>query len=204
MTCIFPDPLQKSHACLPSLLDMRQNPHVLLTFGKMLNPLRLPHKPHLNLQKWSEHVEFFAFDVEMCFAPRGVHFLDVSTPKSAPTLKCFVHFYLEMCFAPQRRAIFHLASSQMAPHLSLLLFSSLTLHTSAFPSLHIVGSLTSILPSVNSFRFEILKKTYLIGFSFHNRIAKTLSNIIFGDLRFAVVHVLDFKCSKHYESNLGY
>ena len=30
---------------------------------------------------------------------------------------------------------------------SLLLFSSLTLHTAAFPSVHIVGSLTSKLPS---------------------------------------------------------
>ena len=34
---------------------------------------------------------------------------------------------------------------------SLLLFSSLTLATSAFPSVHIVGSLTSKLPSINKF-----------------------------------------------------
>ena len=42
----------------------------------------------------------------------GVHFFDISTSKSGPTLRCFVHFDLEMCFAPQRRAIFisHLAS----------------------------------------------------------------------------------------------
>ena len=36
----------------------------------------------------------------------GVHFFDISTSKSGPTLKCFVHFDLEMCFAPQRRALF--------------------------------------------------------------------------------------------------
>ena len=36
----------------------------------------------------------------------GVHFLDISTPKSGPKLRCFVHFDLEMCFAPQRRALF--------------------------------------------------------------------------------------------------
>ena len=36
----------------------------------------------------------------------GVHFFDISTSKSGPTLVCFVHFDLEMCFAPQRRAIF--------------------------------------------------------------------------------------------------
>ena len=36
----------------------------------------------------------------------GVHFLNISTSKSGPTLVCFVHFHLEMCFAPQRRALF--------------------------------------------------------------------------------------------------
>ena len=34
----------------------------------------------------------------------GVHFFDITTSKSAPTLVCFVHFDLEMRFAPQRRA----------------------------------------------------------------------------------------------------
>ena len=36
----------------------------------------------------------------------GVHFFDISTSKSGPTLRGFVHFDLEMCFAPQRRALF--------------------------------------------------------------------------------------------------
>ena len=36
----------------------------------------------------------------------GVHFFDIGTSKSGPTLVCFVHFDLEMCFAPQRRALF--------------------------------------------------------------------------------------------------
>ena len=31
----------------------------------------------------------------------GVHFFDISTSKSDPTLVCFVHFDFEMCFAPQ-------------------------------------------------------------------------------------------------------
>ena len=43
----------------------------------------------------------------------GVHFLDISTSKSAPVTRCFVHFDLEMCFAPQRRAIFHFSSRQL-------------------------------------------------------------------------------------------
>ena len=36
----------------------------------------------------------------------GVHFFDIATSKSGPTLRCFVHFHLEICFAPQRRALF--------------------------------------------------------------------------------------------------
>ena len=36
----------------------------------------------------------------------GVHFFDIATSKSRPTLRCFLHFHLEMCFAPQRRALF--------------------------------------------------------------------------------------------------
>ena len=36
----------------------------------------------------------------------GVHFFDIATSKSGPTMRWFAHFDLEMCFAPQRRAIF--------------------------------------------------------------------------------------------------
>ena len=36
----------------------------------------------------------------------GVHFFDISTSKSGPTMVCFVHFDFEMRFAPQRRALF--------------------------------------------------------------------------------------------------
>ena len=36
----------------------------------------------------------------------GVHFFNISTSKSRPTLTCFDIFYVQMCFAPQRRALF--------------------------------------------------------------------------------------------------
>ena len=36
----------------------------------------------------------------------SMHFFNMSTSKSGPTLACFVHFDLEMCFAPERRALF--------------------------------------------------------------------------------------------------
>ena len=47
----------------------------------------------------------------------GVHFFDISTSKSGPELRCFVHFDLEMCFAPQRRALFDIATSKSGPNL---------------------------------------------------------------------------------------
>ena len=36
----------------------------------------------------------------------GVHFFDIATSKSGPTMVCFVHFDLDMCFATKRRALF--------------------------------------------------------------------------------------------------
>ena len=38
----------------------------------------------------------------------GVHFFDIATSKSGPTMVCFVRFdfQTQMCFAPQRRALF--------------------------------------------------------------------------------------------------
>ena len=47
----------------------------------------------------------------------GVHFFDISTPKSGPELVCFVHFDLEMCFAPQRRPFLDISTSKSGPHL---------------------------------------------------------------------------------------
>ena len=47
----------------------------------------------------------------------GVHFFDISTSKSAPSTRCFVHFDLEMCFEPQRRALFrHLNFQKWSEH----------------------------------------------------------------------------------------
>ena len=46
----------------------------------------------------------------------GMHFFDIATSKSAPTLSVFSIFDLQICFAPQRRALFHLSSGQLAPH----------------------------------------------------------------------------------------
>ena len=210
---------------LPSFLELLQNPHVLLTLEKVHNPLRLPGRTTSERQKVVRTCGVFNILTSKCASHRnGVHFFDISTSKSAPKLRCFVHFDFEMRFAPQRRSLFrhlnfqkcskrglflafslanvlrattacnfasliwpdgsapatlvsllfdppepqiigktqcfatflpfahmHLLSSGSFSSLifSLLLFSFLTLPTSAFPSVHIVGSLTSKLPSIN-------------------------------------------------------
>ena len=48
----------------------------------------------------------------------GVHFFDISTSKSGPELRCFVHFDFDMCFAPQRSALFFdISTSKSGPDL---------------------------------------------------------------------------------------
>ena len=40
------------------------------------------------------------------FRHSGVQFFKITTYKSGPNMRCFVHFHFKMCFSPQRRAIF--------------------------------------------------------------------------------------------------
>ena len=92
---------------LPMFLKLLQNPHVLLTFGKVHNPLRLPRKTTSERPKVLRTLQFFALLTSKCASRHnGMHFFDISTSKSGPTLRCVVHFDFEMCFAPQRRALF--------------------------------------------------------------------------------------------------
>ena len=118
-------PPWKMHLCrsssnvprLPSFLEMLQNPHALLTFDKVHNPLRLPCKTTSERPKVVHTPQFFTLLTWTCASRHnGVHFFDISTSKSAPNVKCFELFHLQMCFAPQQRAIFHLSSAQRAPH----------------------------------------------------------------------------------------
>ena len=96
---------------------MLQNPHVMLTFDKVHNPLRLPRKTTSERPKVLRTHQFFTLLTSKCASRHnGVRFFEVTTSKSGPSMVCFVHFDLEMCLAPQRRALFHLSSGQMAPH----------------------------------------------------------------------------------------
>ena len=101
--------------CLPSFLEMLQNPHVLVTFDKVHNPLRLPRETTSEPPKVARTCGVLYILTWKCASRHnGVHFSNISISKSGPNVVCFVHFDLEMCFAPKRRAIFHLSSGQLA------------------------------------------------------------------------------------------
>ena len=56
---------------LPTFLKLLQNHHVLLTFGKVQNPLPLPHETASERPKVVLDRHFFnTFDLDMCFAPQ--------------------------------------------------------------------------------------------------------------------------------------
>ena len=96
---------------------MLDNPHVLLIFDQVHNPLRLPHETTSEPPKVARTCGVSNILTWKCaLRHNGVHFFDISTSKSGPNMVCFVHFHLEMCFAPQRRALFHLSSGQLGPH----------------------------------------------------------------------------------------
>ena len=117
---------RKMHLCrsssnvprLPSFLEMLQNPHVLLTFDKVHNPLRLSRGTTSQRPKVVRTPGAFNILTSKCaLHHNGVHFFEISTSKSGPRMVCFVHFDLEMCFAPQRRALFDISTSKSGPNL---------------------------------------------------------------------------------------
>ena len=92
---------------LPLFLEMLQNPHVLLIFDKVRNPLHPPRETTSEPPKVVRTPGVFNILTSTC-APchKSVHFFDISTSKGGPDLVCFVHVDFEMCFVPQRGALF--------------------------------------------------------------------------------------------------
>ena len=93
---------RKMHLCrsssnvphLPSFLEMLQNPHVLLTFDKVHNPLRLPRKTASERPKVVRTCGVFNVLTSKCaLRHNGVQFLHISTSKSGPDL-VFCAFWL--------------------------------------------------------------------------------------------------------------
>ena len=79
---------------LPSFLKLLQNPHILLTFDKVHNPV-------------PERGVFCTFWLgNVLLTTTACHFFNISTSKSALKPSVFNTFDFEMCFAPQRRALF--------------------------------------------------------------------------------------------------
>ena len=94
---------------LPSFLEIPQKLHVLLTFEKVHDPLRLPCETTSERPKVVRTLVTGVFSFFTCRRAsrhNGVHFFDISTSKSGPDLVCFAHFDFDMCFAPKQRAFF--------------------------------------------------------------------------------------------------
>ena len=128
---------------------------------------------HLNFQKWSEHVVFCKFWLRNVLrATTACNFSSLICPAgSAPAALASLLFGppgpqiigKTECFAtflPFRRlSLFDLLSSSLL-FSSLLFFDSYHL---CFSSVHIVGSLTSKLPSINIYKYKhIIIYTYII------------------------------------------
>ena len=118
--------LRKMHLCrscsnvprLPSFLDMLQNFHILLTFDKVHNPLRLPRTFwHLNVQKWREHVVFLTFWLgNVLRAITACTFSTPERPKVART--CGVFNILTWKCASRHNGVhfFDIATSKSVPN----------------------------------------------------------------------------------------
>ena len=118
---------QKMHLCrsssnvprLPSFWEMLQKPHVLLTFDKVHNPVRLPRettseRPKVVRACWLGNV---------LRATTACTFSTSQLPKSAHEPVSFLHFWLRNVFAPQRRALFrHLNFQKCSEHVVFLRF----------------------------------------------------------------------------------
>ena len=82
---------------LPSFLEMVQIPHVLLTCEEVHNPLRLPRETTSEPPKVVRTPSVLYIFTSKCASHHnGVHFFDIATSKSAPSMVCFAHFDFEI------------------------------------------------------------------------------------------------------------
>ena len=87
-------------------LKLLQNFHVFRTFSRVQNPLRLTNKTLQRRQVVRTCGALSIFTSKCASRHNDLHFFNITIPKSAPKLRCFVHFDFDMCFAPQQRALF--------------------------------------------------------------------------------------------------
>ena len=92
---------------LPSFLEMLQNHHVLLTFDKVQNPLRLPRNTTLQLPKTARKCGAFSIMTSKCASRHnGVHFFNITTSKNGPNVWCFLHILTLTCALCHNGCIF--------------------------------------------------------------------------------------------------
>ena len=82
------------------------NPHVLLTFDKVHNPLRLPRKTTSERPKMLRTYHFLHFWLRNLLSASTACAFSTSQLQKVLRRWCFVHFDVDMCFAPKRRALF--------------------------------------------------------------------------------------------------
>ena len=123
---------RKMHLCrssanvprLRSFLEMRRNPHVLLAFDQVHNPLRLPRETSSECPKvvrtWCA---LYILTWKCASRHKACTFSTSQLPKVVREW-CFVHFDFGMCFAPQRCALSrHLNFQKWSDHGVLCTFS---------------------------------------------------------------------------------
>ena len=144
---------RKMHLCrsssnvprLPSFLEMPQNPHVLLTFDKVHNPLRLPRETTSERPKVVRTPGVFNMLTSKCASrhngasqlPKvvrtwsalyiltskcalrhnGVHFFDIATSKSGPNMLRVVHLASKCASRKNGAHFFDIATFNSAPKL---------------------------------------------------------------------------------------
>ena len=163
---------------LPSFLEMLQNPHVLLTFDKVHNPLRLPRETTSEPPKVARACGALYILTSKCASRHNrVHFFDISTFKSGPMLVCFVHFDFEMCFAPQRRALFRHRNFQkwsegevffLLFHLQMCFAPQCTFSSLIWPDGSVPAALASLLfdppePQIIGKKHSVSRLSYLFA-----------------------------------------
>ena len=114
---ILPDPLHMSHAC-HRFRKCYKNPHVLLTFDKVQNPLRLACKTTSERPKVLRTRQFFALLTSKCaWQHNGVHFFDMSTSKSAPRPSVFNAFDFKCASRHNGMHFFDMSTSKSGPNI---------------------------------------------------------------------------------------
>ena len=169
----LPQKMHLSRSSSMSLLKLLQKPHVLLIFDKVHNPLRLQRKTTserpkvvwtcgvFNTLTWkcaSRHNGMQFFISHLSIWPRARRFREPTFLTFEATKHWKKQSVSRLCYIFAHLRLLLLTLSLLW---SCLFFSSLTLPTPAFPSVHAVGSLTSTLPSTtlrSTFSWRLHKK----------------------------------------------